>query len=775
MSVWNRRANEIFLDAVEQPEETRPQFLDAACSEDSGLRRLVESLLSAASRSRSFIETPAVGRPTDSLDFEWNSDRPLFEGKYRLEEKVGSGGMGVVYSAMQTTPIVRRVAIKLIRNEGADAGRLARFEQERQALALMDHPNIAKIHDAGATADGQPYLVMEFIAGAAITEFCDGAKLSIDERLVLFVEVCRGLHHAHQKSVIHRDLKPSNMLVSDVAGKPTPKLIDFGVAKVLGPRIIDRTIQTGESTLVGTLEYMAPEQAGLSGAGGNDVDIRCDVYSMGLILYELLTGLRAFDRERLRKASLDEAVRILRDDDPPSLSERLKEHPDLAKSAEDRRTDPKTLIATVTGDLDWIVQRCLAKDRERRYASANDLADDVARYLAFQPIEARPTSSLYRLGKFIRRRRGVAVSAALLLLTLVAGTVGTTIGFIRAENARASEATERANAETARDHALDALDAMTSAVTGDSLTAQKEVTQDQKKFLRSALESYRILADGKANDEKSRRRTADAARRVGHIENLLGDYQRSLGSYRTAVESFTALAADFPGNREHRRYLGISLGEAGLACARIGLANEEEEFLLKAASTMNDLVDDDPNDPSYRSDSAISLRNLGAHYLRVGRWDDALKQVDAARTLLEALVREQPKLDHHRGTLAACHHAIGMVQKRRTQPAEAERNYRLAIDLRQSLGPELKDSPESQAALASYYASLGKVLCENEPTRGRRRPNAQGVGHRTAACFAISVAAGLPLERGGNVDESRPTRRTPWRSCGRTQAAGFRH
>jgi serine/threonine protein kinase len=711
MSVWNRRANEIFLDAVEQPEETRPQFVEAACSDDSGLRRLVESLLSAASRSKSFIETPMVPRPTDALEFQWSPDLPLFEGKYRLDEKVGVGGMGVVYSAMQTAPIVRRVAIKLIRNDGADRGRLARFEQERQALALMDHPNIAKIHDAGATESGQPYLVMEFIPGAPITEFCDDAKLTIEERLALFVDVCRGLHHAHQKSVIHRDLKPSNILVTDASGKPSPKLIDFGVAKVLGPRIIDRTIQTGESTLVGTLEYMAPEQAALSGAG-NDVDIRCDVYSVGLILYELLTGLRAFDRDRLKKASLDEAVRILRDDDPPTLPQRLKEHSDLEKAAADRRTDPKSLSAAVTGDLDWIVQRCLAKDRERRYASANDLADDVARHLAFQPVEARPTSSLYRLRKFVRRRRGVAAAAAIVLLSLVGGTVGTTVGFIRAESAYASEARERANAEAARDYAWDALDAMTSALTGESLTAQKEVTPEQKNFLQNSLESFRRLADGRANDEKSHKRIADAARRVGTIENLLGDYQRSVGSYRTAVDGFTALAADFPDNQDYRRYLGVSLGEAGLASNRIGLTNDAEDLLSRAVAESSGLLREDPKEPKYRSDSAIHLRNLGSHYLQVGRWNDSMERLSAARELVEGLAKEFPDVDHHRTTLAACHHAMGLVEKNRKNLSEAELHFRRAIQIKGSSAPSQLDTPSTQSTLAKYHANLGKVLCE---------------------------------------------------------------
>jgi serine/threonine protein kinase/tetratricopeptide (TPR) repeat protein len=363
-------------------------------------------------------------------------------GRYTLLEEIGAGSFGEVWAARQSEPVKRKVAVKLLK-KGMDSKQiLARFEQERQALAVMDHPNIAKILDGGIADDGQSYFVMELVNGKPLTRFCDEARLSIRERLELFVAICQAVQHAHQKGVIHRDLKPSNILVTTVDGRPVPKVIDFGLAKAVSGKLIDETLMSRPDP-VGTLEYMPPEQAG--GSHG-DIDTRADLYSLGVILYELLTGLRPFDSRRLRRAALDEMIRVIREEDPPSLASRLSTDDSLAGAAAVRATEPKRLVSTVKGELDWIARRCLEKDRNRRYETANALARDVQRYLADEPVEARPVSAGYRLKKLLRRNKGPVIAAAALLTSLVAGIVTTSSQAYRAKKAEAEAAEQAAKA-----------------------------------------------------------------------------------------------------------------------------------------------------------------------------------------------------------------------------------------------------------------------------------------------------------------------------------------
>jgi serine/threonine protein kinase len=349
-------------------------------------------------------------------------------GRYTLAERLGEGGMGEVWVAKQSEPIKRRVAVKLIK-AGMDSNSvLARFEQERQALAMMDHPNIARVLDAGLSDDRHPFFVMELVNGLPLNRFCDEARLGIPERLALFVPICQAVQHAHQKGIVHRDLKPSNILVTLYDGRPVPRVIDFGVAKATGGKLTDESFSTQFGAVVGTFEYMAPEQAALSAV---DVDTRADIYSLGVILYELLTGLKPFDSKRLRKAALDELIRIIREEEPPRPSTRLSTDEALPSLAALRQTEPRKLMALMRGDLDWIVMRCLEKDRGRRYETATGLSRDVERYLAHEPVEACPPSSVYRLRKFMRRNRGPMAAAGLILLTLVGGIIGTTWGWRR--------------------------------------------------------------------------------------------------------------------------------------------------------------------------------------------------------------------------------------------------------------------------------------------------------------------------------------------------------
>jgi WD40 repeat protein len=424
----------LFAAALDKPTVAeRRAFLDAACAGDVRLRQRVEQLLAAEhangilDRGQSAAALMGACRPESSLAAE-----QVFAGRFRLRRKLGEGSMGEVWLADQAEPVRRQVALKVIRPGLCSDRLLARFGQERQALALMEHANIAKVLDAGV-AGGRPFFMMELIQGVPITEYCDKAGLPPRERLELFLTVCQAVQHAHQKGVIHRDLKPSNILVGLCDGRPVPKVIDFGIAKVTGPHLSDGNVSTEVGTLVGTLEYMSPEQAELNNL---DIDTRSDVYSLGVLLYELLTGTVPFPRERLRAAPFPEMLRIIREVEPARPSTRLSGPETLPGVAAARRTEPKKLAAQLKGEPDWIVMKCLEKDPRRRYETANELALDLRRYLAHEPVLAGPPSAGYRLRKFLRRNRGPALAAGLVLLALVGGIVGTTWGLVRATDAR---------------------------------------------------------------------------------------------------------------------------------------------------------------------------------------------------------------------------------------------------------------------------------------------------------------------------------------------------
>ncbi len=440
------RVKEVFSQALERksPAE-RERFLAEASKDEPELRSQVESLLKAHEQAGDFLgQTMRLPPP----DFGWEPLGTII-GRYKLLEKIGEGGFGVVYMAEQQEPVQRKVALKIIK-PGMDTREvIARFEAERQALALMDHPNIARVLDGGATEAGRPYFVMELVRGVPITDFCDRKNLSAAERLRLFIKVCQAVQHAHQKAVIHRDLKPSNILVTLHDSEPVPKVIDFGVVKALGHKLTEKTLFTGFAQMIGTPAYMAPEQAEMSGL---DIDTRSDIYSLGVLLYELLTGVTPFDRETLAKATLDEIRRMLRETDPLKPSTRLRRLGDrLTEVAKHRHTEPAALSRLVRGDLDWIVMKCLEKDRARLYQTANGLAMDVERHMKTEPVAARPSSAAYRLQKLVGRHK-LAFAAAIGVTAALAIGIGVSTWMFLKEKAalRWVAAVEQVNARLRR-------------------------------------------------------------------------------------------------------------------------------------------------------------------------------------------------------------------------------------------------------------------------------------------------------------------------------------
>jgi serine/threonine protein kinase/WD40 repeat protein len=439
-----------FTAALEltRPDERRA-FLVEACGGDVQSLARLEALLRAHENPDRFLNPPV---PPVSPSGEGCCEGPgTVIGSYKLLEQIGEGGFGVVFRAEQQQPVRREVALKIIK-PGMDSRHvIARFEAERQTLALMDHPNIARVFDGGQTASGRPYFVMELVKGLSIIDYCDQHHRTIRERLELFITVCRAVQHAHQKGIIHRDLKPSNVMVSASDGVPAIKVIDFGIAKATSPQLTDRTQLTSAAQFVGTPMYVSPEQAQL---GGVDVDTRADVYALGVMLYELLTGMTPFDAERLRSATYDEIRRIIREEEPPRPSTRLSSLGERTTVVSaNRRCDPRRLRQFLRDELDWIVMKCLEKDRERRYDTATGLARDVERYLNDEPVQACAPSISYRLQKFLRRNRGSVLAASLVLTLLVVGIVGTTWGMLRAKDAESTAVAETKEKETALEEA----------------------------------------------------------------------------------------------------------------------------------------------------------------------------------------------------------------------------------------------------------------------------------------------------------------------------------
>ena len=604
MSTDPKFVRDLFLGAAEMPAMERDAFLADRCRDDPNLRAAVDRLLAAHEQPASILNRPSPGIPTSA--FAPITEKPgAMIGPYKLMEQIGEGGFGLVFVAEQQEPVRRKVALKVIK-PGMDSQQvIARFEAERQALAMMDHPNIARVLDAGTTDSGRPYFVMELVRGIPITEYCDQNRLAPRERLELFVTVCNAIQHAHQKGIIHRDVKPSNVLVTSHDGKPVAKVIDFGVAKAIHQHLTDRTIYTSFAQMIGTPLYMSPEQAEMSGL---DIDTRSDIYSLGVLLYELLTGATPLEKQRLAKAAYDEIRRLIREDEPLRPSQRLSTSDTLPSVAACRNTEPARLSRMLRGEVDWIVMKALEKDRTRRYETASGLARDVQRDLADEMVEARPPSTGYRLRKFVRRNKGPVVAASVLLLTLLLGIAGTTFGLIqagaawRSEQARAEgEATAKRDANEQRDAAVRAAAAERSA----KEQAQRRLSQIEKGVelfagLVKGLNPRSEEQGGPPLYEQLRQRAAKAADDligesvadpdvVARLQTTLGDTLLGLGDAAKAIAILeraratqqVRLGPDNPDTLATLHNLACAYQDSGKLPEAISLYKQVHERLVK--------------------------------------------------------------------------------------------------------------------------------------------------------------------------------------------------
>jgi serine/threonine protein kinase/Flp pilus assembly protein TadD len=730
MTNWDTRANDLFLQAVQLASpDARMDYLERACGGDQALRAEVEALLEANARAGSFLKAPPPGL-TVTVDQPLSEQPGTVIGPYKLLQQIGEGGMGTVFLAEQTQPVQRKIALKLIK-PGLDSKQIiARFEAERQALALMDHPNIAKVLDAGTTAaeprpsvsglgepltimrgSGRPFFVMELVKGVPITRYCDERRLTPRQRLELFVPVCQAVQHAHQKGIIHRDLKPSNVLVALYDGKPVPKVIDFGVAKATGPKLTEQTLFTEFGALVGTLEYMSPEQAELNQL---DIDTRSDIYSLGVLLYELLTGTTPLGRERAKDAGLLEALRIIREEETPRPSARLSTVAELPSIAANRGLEPNKLSGLVRGELDWIVMRCLEKDRGRRYESASALAQDIERYLRDEPVHACPPSLWYRFRKFARRHQAGVRAGVLLFLMAVAGlSVG---GWLlwqekeRVEAARATEAEKRQLAEANVSLAMDTLDGLYLQAAESASLQEPRREKEYLAWLRAALRFYEQFAATNSSDPVARKEAGRAYRRAGDIYSKLGQHAQAEQAYGKSISLLQQVVEDFPDWPAGRQYLALSYHNLGILLKDSQRIGEAQQAVRDALALNQQLVKEFPDDMEHEGDLASNYLNLGLLLEAtgpVGAGDDARRQ---AVELLQKLALKFPNVASRHTELAAALHNMGMRRKNGGELGQARELYEQAIACENVALSLLPRNPRSRELLCAHCLELARTL-----------------------------------------------------------------
>ncbi len=657
------------------------------------------------------MEQPAAGATNDLTPSSECVGATI--GRYKLLERIGEGGFGVVYMAEQQQPVRRKVALKVIK-PGMDSRQvLARFEAERQALAIMDHPNIARVLDAGATDTGRPYFVMELVHGVPITDFCNKSRLSTRERLGLFVQVCRAVQHAHTKGIIHRDIKPTNVLVTLHEGVPMPKVIDFGVAKATGQQLTEKTLFTNFAQMVGTPLYMSPEQAEMTSI---DVDTRSDVYSLGVLIYELLTGTTPLDKGRLKRAAFDEVRRLIREEDPPRPSMRLSESKEaLASISAQRQTEPARLTKLVRGELDWIVMKALEKERARRYETANGLARDVERYLNDEEVEACPPSRLYRLKKFVRRNKGPVLAGTMVLLTLLGGILGTSIGLVRAKQARQAEAERAAGERQAKeradanfDLANDAVGHYLGAVTDAPELNQADFTRLRKLLLESALPFYQRIAAHESDDPKSEAARGHAHLRLATIRMVLGENEAALQDVASMQAIFARLHKKFPDEPEYRHDLAIGHHHRATIMDRLAKYTEAEAEYRQAIKILESVVSRDPYEAA-RQNLATSYYDLGHMLIAMGRHEEAETDLRRALDDREKLVADFPKHPVNRQKLAESHRMLGAFLNDLGEHEKSKAALAQALEIQEKLAAEFPEELTYAASLAISLNDLGNI------------------------------------------------------------------
>jgi serine/threonine protein kinase len=770
MNAAVRDSDTLFAQAIEiaSPEE-RALFLEKACANDAALRREVEKLVRDHFRAGAFLERPAAH--VVAAHDEPPAEAPgTVLGPYKLLEQIGEGGFGVVFMAEQAQPVRRKVALKILK-PGMDTRQVvARFEAERQALALMDHPNIAHVFDGGETASGRPYFVMELVRGIPITDFADENDLPVRPRLELFATVCQAIQHAHHKGIIHRDVKPTNVLVTLHDGTPVVKVIDFGIAKALSQQLTEKTLFTNFAQMIGTPLYMSPEQAAMS---GKDVDTRTDIYSLGVLLYELLTGTTPFDKERLDTVGYDELRRIIREEEPPRPSTRISTLGQAAATVSTRRqSDPKRLSRLFRGDLDWIVMKALEKDRDRRYDTASALAADVQRYLADEPVLASPPSLRYRLGRFLRKYRGPVLAASVILLLLVGGIIGTSLGFVRAERqrqiaeeneqtalkeksnalaaaaaerlAQQNEAAQRQKAEAAQRHAMEALRGTTDDMVEQLIGMKPALGPVERIFLENALKRWQTFAAEKGDGELARAVRAEGVLRVAILRAKLGEHDTALADFREALVLWGKLATDFPAVAQYREFLALSHTTQGNLLSFLGKWTEAEEAYCQALGLLEKLATDCPAWPPYRQQLAASHNDRGTLLTVLGKCAEAEEAFRRALGLQEQLVAQYPVAQRYRADLANCHHNRATLLAGQGKWAEAEEAYGQALAIQEKLATDCPTVPKYRQQLAASYNDRGNFLA------GLGKPAESEEAYGQALAIQEKLAAqfpGVPLYR----------------------------
>ena len=786
MNNESRTAKGIFVELVSNvPTAEWDERLEQASQGNNELRNRVRELLYAHAQPGSFLECPAVAADATAIDESPISERPgTIIGPYKLLQQIGEGGMGVVFMAEQTEPIRRTVAVKIVKL-GMDTRQvIARFEAERQALALMDHSNIAKVLDAGTTESGRPYFVMELVKGVPITKYCDDKHLSLRARLELMLPVCQAVQHAHQKGLIHRDIKPSNVLVAEYDNHAVPKVIDFGVAKATAQKLTERTMFTEFGQVIGTLEYMSPEQAKLNQL---DIDTRSDIYTLGVLLYELLTGTTPFDRQRLQDTAFDEKLRIIREEEPPKPSTRLSTVEGLPNIAASRDSEPKKLSGLLKGELDWIVMKALEKDRDGRYDTANNLAADLERYLHNETVEAYPVSAIYQLRKFARRHKlGVAASIAIAaaLLLGVAGTTGGMIWALRereAEQASAARATTQAERSDQVAHFLEDMLAgvAPSMAMGRDTTMLREIVDKTARRIDQQLEGQpEVQAELRLTlaqvyfelqlyreAEKIARHTLETTRaQFGEDNVLVADALLQRGralSYLRAFDEAETVTRQAIAMQRKLRGKG-STKEATSLCSlsdtlrhQAAIRGDREELLAEAERAVRaGLAIRRERLGSDSDDTAWALHDLSMVLL------DENKSAQAEAAIREAhRIRVANYGDEHPYT-ANDLTSLGAVLMRQGKLAEAEKC------VRESLAISEKLEPQGTLSQAETHAILGEVLnkqhklddaevhCRAAVTIAKRE-----MGEDYLDLPALLLRAGRRPLRTGQARRSAPIRR----------------